>query len=184
MKVIRSRIVWEGSSWRLRVNTLAMPDGTEIEKGVVEHPGSVVLVPLQNERSQPQILMLSQYRLSLERTIQELPAGTRHWHETWLACAQRELQEETGFRAGVFVHLGNIWPAPGISNEIMRIYLAYDLLYDPLPQDADERIEVRPFPLETLLTLIKNGRLQDAKTIIALQKTADYLQNNPIPPAT
>lgn len=179
IKVVQSKIAWAGASWRLRVNTLLAPDGTELSKGHIEHPGSVVLIPVVETAVSPQILMLRQYRLSLDETILELPAGTKGWQEDWLACAQRELREETGFRAGRLEQLGEIWPAPGVSDELMHIYLADGLQADPLPGDVDEEIECQPMPLTELVSLVKSGQIRDAKSIIGILWAADYLQTPP-----
>lgn len=141
-----------------------LPDGSLYVKGVVEHPGSVVLVPFQDDR----VFMIRQYRPALKRTILELPAGTRGWDEDWLACAQRELREEIGYRAEDFALLGRFWPSPGMSNEEMVVYLATGLSPDPLPPDLDEQIEVTPMLLAELLPMVRDGRIQDAKTIIGL----------------
>lgn len=192
MTVLYSRILWEGS-WRLRVDTLQLPDGRTIERAAVEHPGSVVLVPLINKNPpgaesssafspQPSsfdlhILMLRQYRFTLQQTILELPAGTRDWGEAWLDCAQRELREETGYRAAEFIPLGHIWPAPGITDEEMAIFLATGLAADPLPADEDEEIVVEAVALAELVTLAMDGRLQDAKSVVAILRTAAYLNN-------
>lgn len=170
-----SHIVWQGRSWRLRVDTLVLPDGNTLERGIIEHPGAVVLVPLQERDGQPEILMLHQYRAAFDQTILELPAGTRGWEEEWLVCAQRELQEETGCRAAQFTDLGEIWPTPGLSSEVMHLYLATGLTADPLPADADEEISVHPMLLTELVEMAKNGRLHDAKTIIGVLKTAEFL---------
>jgi ADP-ribose pyrophosphatase len=166
-----SKILWQGRSWRLRVVQLSLPDGANIEKGVIEHPGSVVIVPMMNDR----VLMLHQYRLALGETILELPAGTRCWDEDFLACAQRELREETGYRAQRWTSLGQVWPAPGLTDEVMAVYLADDLSYAPLPADADEEIEVRPFPPSELKSMAIDGRLQDAKSIVGILRVTAYL---------
>ena len=150
---------------------LSLPDGSILEKGIIDHPGSVVVVPMQGE----QVLMLRQYRLSLDETILELPAGTRESEEEWLVCAQRELREETGYRAETWIPLGRVWPAPGITNEEMAIYLASDLSPAPLPADVDEEIEVQSFRLKELVGMSLDGRLRDAKSVIALLRAAAYL---------
>lgn len=172
-----SRIAWQGKYWRLRVDSITLSNNQTSEKGIIEHPGSVVIVPMRETNSGPEILMLRQYRLALDEHILELPAGTRGWHEDWLVCAQRELQEETGHRAGNFTELGRCWPAPGLSNELMAIYLATDLEIDPLPQDSDEIIEVEPMPLKALVEMALNGELQDAKSIVGILRLAHHLQN-------
>ena len=167
-----SQIVWQGKSWGLRVETQLFTGGAVVERAFIDHPGAVVLVPLVETDSGYEILMLRQYRHALRQTILELPAGTRGWDEDWLLCAQRELQEETGFRAARLESLGEFWPAPGVSNELMALYLARDLSPDPLPQDIDEEIEVVSLPLNELVTMAHNGRLQDAKSVVGILRTA------------
>src|SRR5690606_9003081 len=165
-------IVWAGRSWRLRVHRLTQPDGSQVEKGYIEHPGAVVLVPYQDDGA---VLMLRQYRATLGQSILELPAGTRGWQEEWLACAQRELREETGFRAATLAPLGDVWAAPGYSDEVMRFYLATGLQADPLPADADEDITLAPLPLAELQAMARDGRLQDAKSIVGILRAAAHL---------
>jgi ADP-ribose pyrophosphatase len=185
MKVKQSKMIWEGDAWRLRVDTLVAPDGTELDKGFVEHPGAVVLIPVQEVAtstelpSSPEVLMIRQYRRAIDEYLLELPAGTREWEEDWLTCAQRELQEETGFRADKIVLIGEFWPSPGLSNELMRLCLATGLHPDPLPGDVDEEIEVQPMPLDKLVDMAKNGQILDAKSIVGLLKVADYLAKQP-----
>lgn len=149
-----------------------------MEKGVVDHPGSVLLVPVRPLPDDYELLMLRQYRHALDQTILELPAGTRGWQEEWLVCAQRELREETGYRAERFTDLGEIWPAPGLSNERMRLYVAQELSADPLPGDADEQIEVTPMRLSDLVTMAYDGRIQDAKSIVGILRTTAFLQTS------
>lgn len=172
-------IVWQKTdSWRLRVKTAVLPDKTTQQQAAIDHPGAVVLVPLQNGPDGPDgpaLLMLRQYRHALDETILELPAGTRGWDEDWLVCAQRELREETGQRADTFIPLGEIWPTPGLSNELMRIYLAVGLQPDPLPQDVDEEITVVAMPLAELVVMAGDGRIRDAKSIIGILRAAQQL---------
>jgi 8-oxo-dGTP pyrophosphatase MutT (NUDIX family) len=91
----KSRTAWQCRSWRLRVLEFAYPDGSVKERGVIDHPGSVVMVPMDGEN----VRILRQYRIALKSTILELPAGTKEPEEDWLVCARRELREETGYRA-------------------------------------------------------------------------------------
>lgn len=171
-----STIAWQkAGSWRLRVETAVLPDNTIQQRAFIEHPGAVVLVPLQDGINGPELLMLRQYRHALDETILELPAGTRGWGEEWLICAQRELREETGYRAESFTLLGEIWPTPGLSNELMRIYLASDLQPDPLPQDVDEEIVVAAMTLAELVAMAGDGRIRDAKSIIGILRAAQQL---------
>lgn len=169
-----SRIVWD-DKWRVRVHTLALPDGRLIERATVEHPGAVVLVPFRPGAGGGEVLILQQYRLALGRTILELPAGTREGKEPWAQCAQRELREETGYAAERFVSLGEVWPAPGLSDERMALFLALGLAPDPLPGDVDEEIELRTMPLAELVEMALDGRLEDGKSVIAILRAARYL---------
>jgi ADP-ribose pyrophosphatase len=172
-------IVWKDKSWRLYVSERTLPDGTQHQTAYIDHPGSVVLVPWQETDQGPEVLMLRQFRLSFQDSILELPAGTREWDEDVLLCAQRELREETGFSAKSFVSLGQFWPAPGITNEVMSLFLATGLQYDPLPQDIDEEIEVIAYNFNDLFTMAVNGHLKDAKSVIGILRTAFHLQKAP-----
>jgi ADP-ribose pyrophosphatase len=163
------------------VHLTQVPGRTAQERGVVEHPGSVVLIPLRQSDLGPEVLMLKQYRLALANTILELPAGTRGWNEPWLDCAQRELREETGFGAEHFDLLGDVWPAPGMTDERMKLYLASELTADPLPPDDDEEIEVIPMPLAELVLMAQDGRLQDAKSIVGILRAAIHLGSSLTP---
>jgi ADP-ribose pyrophosphatase len=102
----------------------------------------------------------------------ELPAGTREESEDWLNCARRELREETGYRAERWHSLGQLWPAPGLTNEIMAVYLATDLTEAPLQRDPDEEIEVRPYPMDELVAMAMDGRMQDAKSVVGILRAA------------
>ncbi len=148
-----------------------MDDGTVVDRGRIQHPGAVVIIPVQGQS----VLMLNQYRFTLEKTILECPAGTREWDEEWLDCAQRELREETGYRAGQFDRLGEAWPAPGVTDELMTFYLARDLTPDPLPADVDEQIEVQAYPLTDLVQMALDGRLIDGKSVIGVLRAAAFL---------
>ena len=174
MDLQQSRIVWQGK-WRLRVDTFRLADGGVYERGVIDHPGAVVLVPLLPGDDGLRVLMLRQYRPALERTILELPAGTREADEPWLVCAQRELREETGQRAATFTALGEVWAAPGLTNERMAVFLAEGLSGDPLPMDADEEIAVEPWPLAELAAMAIDGRLDDAKSVVGILRAARHV---------
>ena len=166
--------IWRGKSWRLCSAARVLADGTLVKTTFIDHPGAVVLVPWLDDSPEPTVLMLRQYRHALADFILELPAGTRGENEDWNACAQRELREETGQEAEQLIELGRCWPAPGVSNEIMAIYLACGLHTNPLPQDDDEEIEVVPYPFNDLVRMALDGSLLDAKSIVGILRTARY----------
>ena len=177
MDLQQSRIVWQGK-WRVRVDTFRLADGRVYERGVIVHPGAVVIVPLLPGDDGPQVLMLRQYRPALDLTILELPAGTREPDEPWLLCAQRELREETGQRAATFTPLGEVWAAPGLTNERMAVFLAEGLSGDPLPMDEDEQIAVEPWPLAELAAMALDGRLDDAKSVVGILRATRHLASS------
>ncbi|MCA9979986.1 MAG: NUDIX hydrolase [Anaerolineales bacterium] len=171
--MMKTSVIWQKpDSWRFEVGSATLPDGRVVERAQIRHPGAVVLVPLTADN---QLLMLRQYRVAIAQTILELPAGTRGWDEDWELCAQRELREEAGYRAGKLTPLGDIWPAPGASDELMRLYLMQDLTADPLPQDDDEWLEVVPMPLVDLVAMAFDGRVQDGKSVVGILRTARLL---------
>ena len=169
------RTAWQNNKWRLDIYELTKPDGKLVETAVVRHPGAVMMVPIT---AAGKVLMLKQYRLPLDQTILEIPAGTRESKdEPWLDCAQRELREETGFRAEHFVDLGILWPIPGSSDEEQKLFLATGLAHDPLPQDFDEQIEVVEMELDELCAMALDGRMQDSKSGLSLLRAKHYLDN-------
>jgi ADP-ribose pyrophosphatase len=167
------RTAWQNNKWRLDIYELEKPDGSIEEAGIVRHPGAVILVPVDVNG---EVLMLKQYRLPLDTVILEIPAGTRESKsEPWLECAQRELREETGYRAAKFHNLGLLWPLPGASDEELTLFVATDLTSDPLPQDFDEQIEVVRMNLDELCEMALDGRMQDMKSCVALLRAQRFL---------
>lgn len=169
-------IIWQKKdSWRLERVELDAPDGRIVETACVRHPGATVLVPITADL---QVVMIRQHRLAVDKTVLEVPAGTREWNEDWLVCAQRELREETGFRAAQFDLVSEYWPSPGFSDEVLRLYLARDLTPDPLPMDFDEQIETVQIPLTELVSMALDGRIKDGKTVVAILQTDAWLKRN------
>ncbi|MCG0239021.1 MAG: NUDIX hydrolase [Firmicutes bacterium] len=137
----------------------------EVVRDVVHHPGAVVMVPLLGDG---RVVMVRQWRAPAGRKLLELPAGTLEPGEEPAAAAERELQEEIGYRAGRLTALGSFYSAPGFCTERLHLFLAEDLVPDPRPGDEDEAIEVVTLPLGEALEQALRGELQDAKTIAGL----------------
>ena len=158
-------VVHVGTRFNLERRWLTRRDGGKEAREVVVHPGSVVILPLLADG---RIVMIKNFRFSVERTLWELPAGTRDPHEPVLSCAARELEEETGYRAGSLVPLLEFYPAPGLSDERMHAFVATDLTPVAQKLDATEQIEVFPLAREEALDMLRSGAIEDAKSISVL----------------
>src|SRR5665647_1488313 len=123
-KTVSSREIFQGKIVKLRVDTVVLPDSRQSTREVVEHAGAVAIVALDENRN---IIMVRQYRKPVEEVLLEIPAGTLEANEDPLLCAQRELQEETGFTAEHWQKILAYYSAPGFCNERLHLYLASGL---------------------------------------------------------
>jgi len=164
-ETLSSRRLYEGAVVRLRVDRVRLPSGREAVREVVEHSGAVTIVAVNAEG---EVLLVRQYRHPTGRSLLELPAGTLEKDEKPEACAARELEEETGFRAGRVQRLGGFFLAPGYSTEYIQAYLATDLEPGSAGGDEDEDIQVLALPLAEVLRMVETGELEDAKSLASL----------------
>lgn len=134
-------------------------------KEFINHSGAVVILPFVN---QEEILLIKNYRFVVGETLWEIPAGTLELNEDPLKAAKRELEEETGYTSAKIEPLLSFFASPGISNEVMHIYTAFDLSYVGQNLDATEKIEVVRIKWNEALAMIKSGEIHDGKTIAAL----------------
>ncbi|HOW19573.1 MAG TPA: NUDIX hydrolase [Phycisphaerae bacterium] len=132
---------------------------------IVVHPGAVVVLPVLTDTD---IVMIRNYRYAIERELIELPAGTLEPGEDPAACAARELEEETGYRAGRIEPLGEFYTTPGITDELMRCFVAHDLRKTSQRLDTGERIRPEVVPFEQAIDWIRQGTIVDGKTIAVL----------------
>lgn len=145
--------------------TLNAIPGKVFTRELVIHPGAVVILPFFDKK---QIVLLKQFRYSAKGDLWEIPAGTMERGENPYFCARRELEEETGFKANKWRRLTSYFAAPGICDEVMTLYRADDLVPGKKNLDHDEWIEHEIFTLKEALAMTKDGRIRDAKTILAL----------------
>lgn len=165
---------FNGRIINLRTDTVRLPNGAEAGREVVEHPGGVCVAPLT---ANGELLFVRQYRYPYEEVVLELPAGKRdRGGEDPLECGKRELLEETGATAKQYTFLGKVYPTPGFCNEIIYLYLAQDLDFGDAQPDEDEFVEVERIPLSRAVELVMNNEIYDAKTQIAVLKTAALLK--------
>ena len=158
-------VVFEGRVVGVRVDTASLPGGAIARREVVEHPPSVVVVPID---SNGDMVMVRQFRYPVGETLVEAPAGSVEDGELPEQSAQRELQEEIGYRADSLERLGSFWMSPGYCTELMHAFVARGLSPSTLDPDDDENIEVVRRPLSEARALIERGEIRDAKTIAAL----------------
>ena len=141
------------------------PDSPAVAKQVILHPGAVTIVPLlENNR----VCLIKNYRVAVNQTLIELPAGTIDPNEPPATTAVRELQEETGYLANQWQELPAFYMSPGILNERMYAYVATDLQPGPPAREAGEQIENLIVDWSEAIDMIDRGEIQDAKTIVAL----------------
>ena len=164
-KIVSSEKRFSGRAFGVRVDRIQLADGRETTLEIVEHVGSVAIVPLAEDGG---IWFVRQYRHAAGRELLELPAGTRNPDETPETCAGRELREEIGMRADRMTAIGGFFLAPGYATEFMHVFLADGLSADPLPADADEELFPEKLPMTEVQKLLKAGAIEDGKTIAAL----------------
>ena len=149
---------------------VSLPNGRVTYREMCLHMGAVGVVPLTKDGN---VIMVKQFRYAHNRVFLEIPAGKLDKKdESPLEAAKRELQEETGAVAANYVELGALDTTPALINEKIHLYLAEDLEIGERHPDPDEFIEVEEIPLTTLIDMVMNGEIQDAKTQIALLKVA------------
>lgn len=165
-KTLDSQEIFRGRILKLRVDSVALPDGSTSTREIVEHSGAVAIVAVDNDNM---LWMVRQYRKPLERVLLEIPAGTLEPEEDPLACAKRELAEETGLRADKWEKVLEYFSAPGFCDEKLHLFLARGLTEGPKNPDHDEFLEVDRVPLKQAYNSIFTGQILDGKSIIGIQ---------------
>jgi ADP-ribose pyrophosphatase len=170
-ELLDRREVWPGRVVHLHVDRVRFPDGREGEMEWIRHSGAAAILPLLDplDHPDPRILLIHQLRYSVATRLYEIPAGRPDGpDEPWAVCAARELEEETGWRAGQLHYLTHLFTTPGFSDEAVHLFLATDLSKGVVQRDPDEDIELRVLPLSEALDGIHRGEIVDAKTVVAL----------------
>ena len=172
-ELIRSETLLQGRAFKIRRDYLKTPNGRETSLEIIEHGGSVVLIPIDDDGN---LLFVRQYRHAVGKDLLELPAGTRDNDEAFEECAAREIREETGMQAGKLQKVGEFYLAPGYSSEFMVVFLATGLKENPLDADDDEFLQVEKIPLKQAIQMAERGDIPDAKSLAALLLAKPYLQ--------
>lgn len=170
-----SRPVHDGPVVNLSVDTVRFPDGSTGELELVRHSGASAILPIleEDEAGDPVVLLLRQFRYATGGELLEVPAGRPDdRQEPWADVARRELEEETGYRAGSLEYLTAIWTTPGFTDERIHLYLARQLTPGTRDMDDDEFIEPVRMRLSEAVRAVLDGRITDAKSICALMVAA------------
>lgn len=162
---VLSETVYKGSFITVRKEIYKWEEEPSHACDIVSHHGAVAILPITSDG---RLLLIRQWRRAVREILIEIPAGILEKGEEIMACANRELQEETGFRARQLMSMGSFYTSPGFCNEKLHLFIARDLEEDPLPPDAHEAIDLYPIAVDDALALIETGRIVDAKTIVAI----------------
>lgn len=173
-KKLTSKQIFDGKVVKLFVDTVELPDGKEAIREIVRHPGAVCVIPVTPEG---EVIMVKQYRYAFEQIMLEIPAGKLEPGEDPLYAVKRELEEESGVVAGKIEYLGEIFTTVAIFDEKIHLYLATELEFKNAHPDEDEFLEVDKIPLDTLVKMVMNGEIKDAKTQIAILKANNILSS-------
>lgn len=170
--IVSTRKVYSGRIVNLDVHEIRLSNGVHSMREQVRHPGAVAMVAFDNAQN---VLLVRQYRLAAHQIMLEIPAGTLDPDEDPAVCAERELQEEAGYKPGKLTPLGGFFAAPGYTTEFIHLFLAEDLTESKLELDSDEFIEVVPMTLDNALKAVDAGEIIDGKTIVGLMRAARHL---------
>jgi ADP-ribose pyrophosphatase len=168
--VLSSEVVYRGPLFCVRHDKLVEPGGRANERDVIRHNGSVVILAIDASKSKhdPWIVLERQYRHAANQYLWELPAGKLDPGEIPLAGAQRELAEETGYRAKKWRPLVEYYASPGFLGESMKVFLAEGLQPGEAHLEEDEEIELRLVKMSELLKMIEKGAILDGKTMTSV----------------
>ena len=164
-RVTATRRIHEGRIVSLRDDTVELADGRSAQREIVEHAEVVAIVPVDNDG---RVILVRQYRHPAQDSLLEIPAGGVDAGEGIEDAAQRELQEEIGYRAGHLERLSGFYVAPGYCTEFIHLFLATGLTESQIGGDEDENITIERVSLAQAVRLIETGEIKDGKSIIGL----------------
>lgn len=166
-KTLKRETIFQGRMIDVYLDEVELPNGKTSTREIVVHPGAVAVLAITDEEK---IVLVEQFRKPLEKTLIEIPAGKLDAGEEPAVCARRELEEETGYSCEELILVNSFYTSPGFSNEILYFYLAKGLTRtNNRTLDEDEFVEVLEVTLSEAQQLIKEQKIHDAKTLIAIQ---------------
>ena len=174
-KTLSSQLIYDGRAVKLRVDTVRMPGGRETRREIVEHRDCVAIVAIDADDN---VLLVKQFRKSVEKELLEIPAGGIDPGEDPVTTVRREMQEETGYLPRKVERLGGFYSTPGYCTEYLHLYLATDLTPSPLYAEDTESIKLTRVPTSQIPSLIASGSICDAKSIAGLLTFLKYRKSH------
>ena len=170
---VSSKTIFEGRIIKVTLDQAELPNGKLAAREVVEHPGGVAVLALEEDNT---TYLVKQFRYPIQQLLLELPAGKLDGPEDHLLAAKRELSEETGLDAEEWTYMGSILASPGFCTERLHMYLARKLSHKKQHLDEDEFLNVVPIPFDALVRQVMDGSQDDAKTVAAVLKAKTLLE--------
>ena len=167
--------IYQGKILNLRVDVAGLPNGKEAPREFVEHNGGVTVAALTDDAK---LIFVRQFRYPYMEEVLELPAGKLEKGEDPLEAGKRELREEAGVTAEQYINLGEFYPSPGYTNEIIYLYGARDLTQVEQELDEDEFLNVEYIPLDKAVDMVLSNEIKDGKTQAAVLKLAALIERN------
>jgi len=177
MKKNKTSLKYQCKIFDIWEEEIDLPNGKTIKQSWINHNPTVTIIAINDKN---ELILIKQYRAAVKKNILEIPAGSLDsLEESPADCAQRELAEETGFKAKTLVKLFEGYLLPGYCNEYMYFFLAKDLFSAPHTPDEDEFIEIIPTSFSQARVLLDKGEIIDAKTVLGILLAERYLQQKP-----
>jgi len=173
-KWIKQEEIFKGKIFSLWGGQVSLDNGEVAVREYIRHSGGVAIVPVVDGN----IILIRQFRISIERELIELPAGRLETNEDPMSCAARELEEEIGYRSNKLIPIASYFASVGNSNERMHLFLALELEKTERHLEDDERIREVVMPIGTIKERLANQEFEDSKTIIGLREALAYLERN------
>jgi ADP-ribose pyrophosphatase len=176
LKVLRSKVVYQAPVFYVTSEQVKEPSGVKVRRDLIRHPGSVVIMALDESKAEARVLLIKQYRYAAGDEIWEFPAGRIDPGDTPLSGAKRELAEETGYKAREWKRALFFYSSPGFLDETMSVFLARDLVKGKAKPEHDEFITASLAPVSKAVRMVMDGEIQDAKTIAGILWLAQKLK--------
>jgi ADP-ribose pyrophosphatase len=176
LKILSTKVVYEAPVFYVTSERVKEPSGVKVRRDLIRHPGSVVIMALDETKKEPRVLLIKQYRYAAGDEIWEFPAGRIDPGDSPLSGAKRELAEETGYKAREWKRALFFYASPGFLDETMSVFLARDLIRGEASPEEDEFITAEFVAVQKAVRMVMEGEIQDAKTIAGILWLAQKFQ--------